>query len=75
VLGEGRVMWTPAGVEEMGHAVRSWLMRDCAQSLAVALRSAGVWFKGRGFASFKSRFPRSKVYGIGLVTMTELFFY
>lgn len=69
----GRVMSTPSlGSDFMGHVVRSWLSRDCAHSRAVVLRTSSEGFDGRGLLSFTRRFPRSKVCGMGLETVTEL---
>lgn len=45
----------------MGHVVRSWFMRDWAQSRAVEARMESVGFGGRGLVSEQRRLPRSKV--------------
>lgn len=69
----GRVRRTPeAGVEVMGQVVRSWLMRDWAQSRAVAARRAEGGWGGRGVESWQRRLPRSKVGGMGLRTVMAL---
>lgn len=47
-------------------------MRPWAASRAVALRIASEGEGGRGFTSLQRRLPRSNVYGMGLVTVTEL---
>lgn len=47
-------------------------MSAWAASRAVALRMGSEGEGGRGFASLQRRLPRSKVYGIGFVTVTEL---
>lgn len=60
------------GVEVMGHVVRSCVMRAWAQSRAVEARRAGEGEEGRGEGSWQRRLPRSKVKGIGFVTVTEL---
>lgn len=65
-------MRTPEGVEVMGQVVRSWFMRDWAQSRAVEVRCVWVGVEGRGLLSLRRRLPRSKVWGIGLETVTDL---
>ena len=73
VVGTGRVSSTPSiGCDLMGHAVRSWLMRACAQSREMAAMSAEEGDGGTGLESLQSRLPRSNVYGMGLSTMTGL---
>ncbi len=56
----------------MGQVVRSWLMRSWAQSRAVEARrvEGGSW--GSGVGSWQRRLPRSKVGGMGFVTVMEL---
>jgi len=71
VVGAGSSMCTPSGVLRITHVVRSWFSSDCAQSRAVDWRSEGEGFGGSGFVSEQRRCPRSKVYGIGLVTVTD----
>ena len=67
---------TPSvGSEVTGQVVRSWLMSACAQSRAVFASSASDGFEEIGLASLHKRLPRSKVYGMGLVTLTELLRY
>lgn len=56
----------------MGQVVRSWLMRDWAQSRAVVARRAEGGEGGSGVGSWQRRLPRSKVGGMGLVTVIEL---
>ena len=82
VVGAGRERRTPEVVVLRGHVVRSWFMRACAPSRAVAAScasravelvvgdSAGMEVL-RGFGSLARRRPRSKVYGVGLVTETS----
>jgi hypothetical protein len=74
VMGGGRLSKTPVGVELIGHVPRSWFMSACAPSRAVAERSSSrsPW-RRRGFGSFASKKPRSKVYGVGLLTVTGSF--
>ncbi len=73
-MGGGRVMCTPPvdGDEVMGQVVRSWLMRDWAQSRAVVARRASGGLGGRGEGSWQRRLPRSKVGGMGFVMVGEL---
>lgn len=47
-------------------------MRDWAHSRAVVARTVGEGEGGKGLASLRRRFPRSYVWGIGLVIVTEL---
>ncbi len=49
-MGGGRVRWTPpvVGEEVTGQVVRSWLMRDWAQSRAVEARRASRGWGGEG---------------------------
>ena len=47
-------------------------MSAWAQSRAVAARMVSDGLGGRGFESLQRRLPRSKVYGIGFETVTEL---
>lgn len=66
-------MRTPvAGEDVMGQVVSSWLMRDWAQSRAVEARRVSGGLGGRGVGSWQRRLPRSKVWGMGFVTVTEL---
>ena len=60
----------------IGHVLRSWFSNACAPSLAVAARSSSrfsVVVKSSGLGSEASRRPRSKVYGVGLLTTTWSF--
>lgn len=61
-----------SGSDLSGHVVRSWLRSAWAQSRAHACSwgSEGEW--GSGLLSWMRRLPRSKVYGIGLVTVIGL---
>jgi len=69
----GRIMSTPfVGCDFMGQVVRSWFMSDWAQSRAVEARRVSRGLGGRGLVSLQRRLPRSNVWGIGLVTVTEL---
>lgn len=61
-----------AGEDVMGQVVRSWLMRDWAQSRAVEARRVSGGLGGRGLGSWQRRLPRSKVGGMGFVTVMEL---
>jgi hypothetical protein len=56
----------------MGQVVRSWFMRDWAQSRAVAVRMSFAGEGGRGLGSVQRRLPRSKVWGMGFVIVIEL---
>lgn len=56
----------------MGHVVRSWFIRACAQSRATDASSASEGVDGSRLASLHNKFPRSNVYGVGLSTVTEL---
>lgn len=61
-----------AGEDVIGQVVRSWLMRDWAQSRAVEARRVSGGLAGRGVGSWQRRLPRSKVGGMGFLTVTEL---
>lgn len=66
-------MSTPeAGVEVMGQVVRSWFMSSWAQSRAVEARRVSGGLGGSGVGSWQRRLPRSKVGGMGFVTVIEL---
>lgn len=60
------------GVAVMGQVVRSWLMSDWAQSRAVEARRESGGLAGKGVGSWQRRLPRSKVGGMGFVTVIEL---
>ena len=47
-------------------------MRDWAQSRAVEARRASGGLAGNGVGSWQRRLPRSKVRGMGFVTIIEL---
>jgi len=72
-VGGGRVMERPlCWWDFMGQVVRSWFMRDWAQSRAVVVRRSLVGVGGRGLVSLQRRLPRSKVWGMGFVTVIAL---
>lgn len=56
----------------ISHVERSWLIKAWAASRAVAARTSSSASAGTGFGSFASRFPKSKVNGVGLLTTTGL---
>jgi hypothetical protein len=72
VAGAGSMRCTPSEVDLTGQVDRSWLMRAWAASRAVALSASSSAPVGMGLGSFASRFPRSKVKGVGLLTVTGL---
>ena len=72
VLGVGRCKSTPSEVDFISQVERSWFTSAWAASRAVAWRVASSGFDGSGLGSFARRLPRSKVYGVGLLTVTGL---
>lgn len=59
-------------MDVMGQVVSSWLISAWAQSRAVAARRVEGGEGGRGVGSRQRRLPRSKVGGMGFVTVMEL---
>lgn len=64
-----------AAEEVMGQVVRSWLRRHWVPSRAMAFRlvlRGSASGSSSGFGSLAVRWPRSKVYGVGLETVMGL---
>lgn len=72
VVGAGRMRCTPSEEDLTSQVERSWLMRACAASRAVAARASSSAAGGTGLGSLARRLPRSKVKGVGLVTVMGL---